>query len=74
MDPAGEAMPGGAYRFVVDLVRHAVDALATVQRAVSLASIATTPEAIDPTGRGTSTTSCSPGNSGPSQPGQTVIS
>ncbi|MBI4609720.1 MAG: hypothetical protein HY726_12010 [Candidatus Rokubacteria bacterium] len=36
-------------------VRHAVDALATAQQAVSLASIATTSKAIDPTGRGIST-------------------
>lgn len=39
----------------VDLVRHAVEALATAQRAVSLASIASTSKAIDPTGRGIST-------------------
>jgi len=39
----------------LDLVRHAVEALAMAQRAVSLAAIATTSKAIDPTGRGIST-------------------
>ena len=38
----------------LDLVRHAVEALATAQRAVSLAAIATTSKALDPTGRGIS--------------------
>lgn len=39
----------------LDLVRHAVEALARAQRAVSLAAIATTSKVIDPTGRGIST-------------------
>ena len=39
----------------LDLVRHAVEALAMAQRAVSLAAIASTSKAIDPTGRGIST-------------------
>ena len=38
----------------LDLVRHAVEALATAQQAVSLAAIATTSKALDPTGRGIS--------------------
>jgi len=38
----------------LDLVRHAVAALATAQRAVSLAAIAITSKAIDPTDRGIS--------------------
>ena len=39
----------------LDLVRHAVDVLVTAEQAVSLASIATTSKAIDPTGQGIST-------------------
>lgn len=39
----------------LELVRHAVDALVTAERAVSLVAIATTSRAIDPTGRGIST-------------------
>ena len=39
----------------LDLVCHAVEALATAQRAVSLAAIATASKTLDPTGRGIST-------------------
>jgi hypothetical protein len=38
----------------LDLVRHAVEALARAQRAVSLASIAAASRTVDPTGRGIS--------------------